>query len=156
MLGMFLIAYVLYRDNAPPLDDEDTVDVDESLTEELVMASENAVREFPDVNSAPEFPASVTRDVNENEEGNVGDKVVADDADMDVLAYDITGGADMGAFEITNDQQEFRPDHRKGRDRSGLRGRPEHLRSRSYSRRPVRRQRFRDGDHQGHERERGA
>ena len=81
--------------------------MDESRDPELgnlPWQSKNAVRAFPDVNSDPPVFSSstMTRNVNENEEGNVGEKVEAEDADGDVLAYDITGGADMDAFDITD------------------------------------------------------
>ena len=60
--------------------------------------SQNAVRAAPDVNNAPVFAAAtMTREVNENETGNVGDPVTADDPDGDSLNYTITGGADMDA-----------------------------------------------------------
>ena len=101
--GMFLIATVVYRDNAPPMDDATTEDEDESLVNELVMVSTHAVRKVPDVNNAPVFSsASMTREVNENETA-VPDLVEATDADDDPLEYDITGGADMDAFDIDKD-----------------------------------------------------
>ena len=103
--GMFLIATVVYRDNAPPMDNAATEDEDESLANELVMVSTHAVRKVPDVNNAPVFPsASMTREVNENET-TVPDLVTATDSDDDPLEYAITGGADMDAFEIDNDGQ---------------------------------------------------
>ena len=107
-VGVFLIATVAYRDKASPEDNEATQDVDESETLNLgiVIESANAVRAFPDVNSDPVFSStSMTRNVNENETGNVGEKVEADDADGDVLAYNIIGGPDMGAFEITDENR---------------------------------------------------
>ena len=103
--GKFLIATVLYRDNAPPMDDATSEDEDESLVNELVMVSTHAVRKVPDVNNAPVFSsASMTREVNENET-TVPDLVTATDPDDDPLEYDITGGADMDAFDIDNDGQ---------------------------------------------------
>ena len=42
----------------------------------------------------------MTRDVNENETGNAGDPVTAEDAENDDIAYTITGGADMDKFGI--------------------------------------------------------
>ena len=68
--------------------------------------SDNAVREVPDVNSAPEFAAGITREVEENTkgpDGKVGDPVKAEDADDDVLTYTISGGADMDAFGIDDE-----------------------------------------------------
>ena len=100
---MFLIATVLYSDNAPPMDDADTEETDESLVNELVMVSTHAVRKVPDVNNAPVFDsASMTREVNENET-TVPDAVQATDPDDDPVEYEITGGADMDAFDIDND-----------------------------------------------------
>ena len=46
--------------------------------------SDNAVRARPDVNNAPVFASETTmRTVMENEEGDAGDPVTADDADGD-------------------------------------------------------------------------
>ena len=59
------------------------------------------------------FESGITRRSNENSEDgdNVGAPVRATDPDEgDDLSYTITGGADMGSFEIGR-QQEFRPDH---------------------------------------------
>ena len=62
------------------------------------------MREAPEVNQAPVFESGITREVSE-EAGpgdNVGAPVRATDPDEgDDLSYTITGGADMGAFEIT-------------------------------------------------------
>ena len=103
--GKFLVATVLYSDNAPPMDDANTMDVDESLVRELVEVSVFAVRKFPDVNHRPAFAsAAMSRDVNENET-DVPEAVTADDPDGDPLAYDITGGADMAAFDIDDNGQ---------------------------------------------------
>ena len=64
--------------------------------------SDNAVREAPETNNAPEFPASVEVKVKESVTvgGNVGDPVTATDADDDVLTYSLSGGADKDAFGI--------------------------------------------------------
>ena len=70
----------------------------------LPKVSDNAVREAPDVNQAPVFESGITREVSENAKAgdNVGAPVRATDPDEgDDLSYTITGGADMGAFEIT-------------------------------------------------------
>ena len=63
------------------------------------------MRETPLTNSAPEYDAGITLEVDENtvEGGKVGAPVMAMDADMDVLRYTITGGADMGSFKIGRD-----------------------------------------------------
>ena len=101
--GMFLRVTVMYRDNQSVKDDDSTADVDESkaLDRELVDETDNAVRAVPDVNRPPAFDsATMTRDVNELETGNVGDPVMASDPDEDSLDYTITGGADMGSFGI--------------------------------------------------------
>ena len=51
-------------------------------------------------------PASRGRSKRTAEEGdNVGSRVTASDPDGDSLSYTITGGADMGAFEITADNR---------------------------------------------------
>ena len=101
--GMFLRVMVMYRDNQSVKDDDSTADVDESkaLDRELVDETDNAVRAVPDVNRPPAFDsATMTRDVNELETGNVGDPVTASDPDEDSLDYTITGGADMSSFGI--------------------------------------------------------
>ena len=121
--GYFLRARVTYRD-AQSVDDVKTTDkeegrrgVDDPDTEgdnpavvedgEAVgegavgEVSENAVRAVPGVNNAPVFDsATMMREVNENETVNVGDPVTANDPDDDALSYSISGGADMGSFEI--------------------------------------------------------
>ena len=78
--------------------------MDESKAEnELMKTSDNAVREEPDVNQAPMFESGITRMVPEDagDGDKVGGPVTAADPDMDALTYTISGGADMGAFEIT-------------------------------------------------------
>ena len=104
--GMFLEVTVTYRDNASPtVDVPGTNDVDESKAVwELKKFTDNAVREEPDVNDPPVFESGITRTVVENSlEGvKVGKPVTASDPDAgDDLSYTISGGADMGAFEIT-------------------------------------------------------
>ena len=103
--GMFLQATVMYRDKASPTEDvDDDDDVAESTAPSATVmgVSDNAVRARPDVNNAPVFASETTmRTVMENETGDAGDPVTADDADGDDLSYTITGGADMDAFGIT-------------------------------------------------------
>ena len=56
----------------------------------------------PDANNAPEFPAATdTREVAENTATgtDIGDPVMATDADSDTLTY-MLGGADMASFDI--------------------------------------------------------
>ena len=106
--GMFLRATAMYRDKAsgdPIEDNTDTADVDESLqgVRTVMKPSDNAVRGDPLVNNAPTFEsASTMREVMESEDVNAGDPVTAKDADGDVIAYDITGGADMDKFGINS------------------------------------------------------
>ena len=108
--GQFLRATVMYRDKASgdPMEDDPLTmgeDQDESLqgVREVMKPSDNAVRGDPDVNNAPTFKsASTMREVMENEDMNAGDPVTAKDADGDVIAYDITGGADMDKFGINS------------------------------------------------------
>ena len=104
--GYYLRAVVDYRDNAS---DEDDPEVDTDDTPETAEGdSVHAVRVAPEVNSAPMFDsASMMREVEENAGTGkpVGDPVMASDPDGDTLSYDITGGADMGAFTIDNDGQ---------------------------------------------------
>ena len=69
----------------------------------MEVTSDNAVREAPEANNAPEFPAaSVEVEVKESVTGggNVGDLVTATDADDDVLTYSLSGGVDKDAFGI--------------------------------------------------------
>ena len=101
--GMYLRVTVKYRDNASPKKDISTTPADDSkaLNEEFSVTSDNAVRAVPDVNNAPAFDsATMTREVNENETGNVGEPVTAVDPDGDSLDYTKTGGADMGSFDV--------------------------------------------------------
>ena len=101
--GKYLRVTVTYADNAS--DDEDDPDATPAKvrTRTIEKPSENAVREAPDVNQAPVFESGITREVPEDagDGGKVGAPVTAADPDEgDDLAYTITGGADMGAFEI--------------------------------------------------------
>ena len=102
--GMYLEVIVKYLDNAS-VDDPDTDAVDESkVKNEIPEHTDNAVRAAPEVNQAPVFESGITREVSEEAEAgdNVGAPVRATDPDEgDDLSYTITGGADMGAFEIT-------------------------------------------------------
>ena len=102
--GMYLEVTVKYLDNAS-VDDPDTTTVDESKVKtEIEEHTDNAVREEPEVNQAPVFDSGITREVPETAGAgdNVGAPVKATDPDAgDDLSYTITGGADMGSFEIT-------------------------------------------------------
>ena len=92
---------VTYNDAQGP-DDTSTTAVIENQRE-VEATSDNAVREAPETNNAPEFPAaSVEVKVKESVTGggNVGDLVTATDADDDVLTYSLSGGADKDAFGI--------------------------------------------------------
>ena len=91
--GKFLQVKVTYRDDAS------------TTLDEVVMASPfYAVRAQPNVNTAPMFAAAtIMREVNENETGNVGAPVTATDAEGDSIAHSISGGADEDAFEINED-----------------------------------------------------
>ena len=100
--GKYLRVTVTYADNAS--DDEDDPDATPAKvrTRTIEKPSDNAVRKAPDVNEAPVFESGITREVPEDagDGGKVGAPVRATDPDDDVLTYTITGGADMGAFEI--------------------------------------------------------
>ena len=77
------------------------MDESKALNQEVSQTSDNAVRGVPDVNTAPAYDsATMTREVNENETGNVGEPVSAGDPDNDALTYSISGGADMDSFGI--------------------------------------------------------
>ena len=99
-IGNYLRVTVTYNDEQGP-DDASTTAVIEDQREEMVT-SDNAVREAPETNNAPEFLASVAVDVKESVAGggNVGDPVKATDDDDDVLTYSLSGGADKDAFGI--------------------------------------------------------
>ena len=114
--GLFLRVTVTYRDEQSIDDDESTPDYEEgrrgiddpnvspdAVGEAPVLAtSVNAVRKEPVTNADPMFPASVTREVEENTAAgsNVGAAVEATDADGDTLTYSISGGADMASFDM--------------------------------------------------------
>ena len=100
-IGNYLRVAVTYNDAQMP-DDKSSKDVIEGLRT-LEAISKNAVRELPETNAAPVFTErSVTREVPENTPAgdSVGDPVKATDADEDLLSYTLSGGADMGAFEV--------------------------------------------------------
>ncbi len=99
--GMYLEVKVTYVDNASHDEDDATTDKNER-TRTVKQQSDNAVREEPDVNQAPMFESGITREAPEDAKagGKVGGPVEANDPDGDALSYSITGGADMGAFEI--------------------------------------------------------
>ena len=100
--GKYLRVTVTYADNASDDEDDSTVSPPKVRTRTIEQPSENAVREAPDVNQAPEFESGITREVPEDagDGGKVGAPVRATDPDDDALTYTISGGADMGAFEI--------------------------------------------------------
>ena len=100
-IGNYLRVTVTYNDEQGP-DDASTTAVIENQREVMAI-SDNAVREAPETNNDPEFPAaSVEVEVKESVTGggNVGDPVTATDADDDVLTYSLSGGADKDAFGI--------------------------------------------------------
>ena len=118
--GMYLRVTVTYRDGQSVDDNEGTPEVEEGrrgvsdgddqtdlVGEAVVMAtSANAVRAVPVVNNAPVFASGITREVKETAEAgdDVGDEpVTADDPDGDALTYTISGGADMGSFDIDDE-----------------------------------------------------
>ena len=100
-IGQYLRVTVTYNDAQGP-DDTSTTAVIENQRE-VEATSANAVREAPETNSAPEFPAA-SAEVKVKESvtggGNVGNLVTATDADDDVLTYSLSGGADKDAFGI--------------------------------------------------------
>ena len=120
--GLYLRVTVTYRDPQSMDDKEDTPNVEEgrrgtgeanatAVGDRPVMAtSENAVRAVPDVNNPPVFASGITREVKETAGAgdNVGDAVTAMDPDGDPLDYSITGGADMGAFDIDMDSGQIK------------------------------------------------
>ena len=100
--GKYLRVTVTYADNAS--DDEHDLEAipPQVRTRTIAKPSDKAVREAPDVNHAPVFKSGITREVPEDagDGGKVGGPVTATDPDDDELTYTISGGADMGAFEI--------------------------------------------------------
>ena len=100
-IGNYLRVTVTYRDAQSIPDVASTTD-DVEGQRKVEETSANAVREAPETNNAPEFPASVEVKVKESVTGggNVGDLVTATDADDDVLTYSLSGGADKDAFGI--------------------------------------------------------
>ena len=85
-------------------EDKTAMAISVAAVEERTRA--NATPEFPDQNIATDGDQSdtTTRTVNEHtaEGGNIGDPVVAGDADNDVLLYSL-GGADVAKFDIDNE-----------------------------------------------------
>ncbi len=133
--GKFLQATVMYRDGASPTEDSASTPLVDESTELLMASPFYAVREKPDENTAPMFAAAtIMREINENETGNVGAPVTATDAEGDSIAYSKSGGADMDAFE----HRGRRPDHGRRRHGAELRERPEDLRGRVNGGGPVR------------------
>ena len=100
-IGNYLRVTVTYNDEQGP-DDASTTAVIEDQRK-VMATSDNAVREAPETNNAPEFPAA-SAEVKVKESvtggGNVGDLVTATDDDDDVLTYSLSGGADKDAFGI--------------------------------------------------------
>ena len=101
--GLFLRAVATYIDAAAPLDTTTADDLEDQVAQTAMAKSDNAVRAVPAVNSDPDFGGPQMREVREDADAgdDVGDPVEANDADMDDLTYEITGGADMDKF--TND-----------------------------------------------------
>ncbi len=103
--GMYLEVTVKYADNASDAEDDPDATPDPLVRTRTIMeVTENAVRAAPEVNQKPVFESGITREVPETAEAgdNVGAPVKATDPDVgDDLSYTISGGADMGAFEIT-------------------------------------------------------
>ena len=100
--GKYLRVTVTYADNASDKEDDPDADPPQVRTRSIEKPSDKAVREAPDVNQAPVFESGITREVPEDAGagGKVGGPVTATDPDDDALTYMISGGADMGAFEI--------------------------------------------------------
>ena len=93
--GYFLRAEATYSDGAGVAD---TDDMESGRSGAAVLST-------PSVNTAPEFPrAAETRMVNENAPATtaVGDPVVANDADNEMLEYTMSG-ADASSFEINEE-----------------------------------------------------
>ena len=131
--GMYLRATVTYRDDQSADDNPDTdheegrrgdlrgddgsdegsvhtpVEGTPHGDDQVGKTSDNAVRVVPGVNNPPAFAsATMTRMIEENSPAGTpveGDPVMAADSDGDVLDYVVTGGADMGAFELDDDDQ---------------------------------------------------
>ena len=101
--GKFLQVTVTYRDEQS-VDDDDTTDNVVEGERTLTETSVHAVREAPEMNSRPEFAATMTRTVKEGTDPgkNVGERIRAMDDDNDVLTYSWSGGADMDKFDIAS------------------------------------------------------
>ena len=99
--GYFLRATAMYTDDAT-VDDQDQA----TTSPDTAMGTSGAaVLATPSVNTAPDFPrAAETRMVNENAPATtaVGDPVVANDPDNEMLEYSMSG-ADASSFEIDED-----------------------------------------------------
>ena len=111
-VGSYLRATVSYIDAAKPADDTSTADVDESETRDVEAGvSEESVEGSPNANASPMFAPDVDPDpddgddtatifrimVDENTTGEIGDAVVASDADNDVLLYSIVEDPPLAA-----------------------------------------------------------
>ena len=94
---MYLRATATYDDPAPPDDDAETKDMNEGLvsTAEDTGISEEPVEGSPSANARPVFPDEdetagadpITIDTDENTTGAIGERVIATDADPDILLY---------------------------------------------------------------------
>ena len=100
--GDYLQVVVTYVDNASAAVHAPNANPPTFRTRTIEKVSDNAVREAPDVNQAPSFPTGITREVPEDAaaDAKVGGPVTANDPDGDALTYRISGGADMGSFNI--------------------------------------------------------
>ena len=101
--GYFLQAVATYTDLPSPLDESTADDLEDKVDQMAMDDTDFAVRVEPVPNTAPAFDSpTMTRTVEENTaaEGDAGDPVTATDAEEDVIAYSITGGADMDKFTI--------------------------------------------------------
>ena len=100
--GKFLRATVTYKDGATLPDDEDDSTMgDQPAT--VMKETTNAVREVPDVNTAPYFMDDpVELKVKETaDKGDAAGTVMAEDDESDVLTYTLSGGADMASFKVS-------------------------------------------------------
>ena len=152
-IGNYLRVTVTYNDEQGPDDASTTDDIENQRT--LKATSANAVREAPDTNNPPEFPASVAIDVKESVAGggNVGDPVKATDADGDVLSYSLSGGADKDAFGIVQASGQIT----LGADTElDYEGEQTTYTVEVKAEDPFGDERHRDGDHHGHRRRRTA
>ena len=91
-VGSYLRATVSYTDK---FDDQTASGATDNLVEERTLA--NTVPSFGEIDAIP---------VDENVKVNIGDPIVATDADNDVLLYDLDGsGADNAKFDMSKSGQ---------------------------------------------------